>query len=294
MENTASPTPSAQPAQPIHMQSRIWLEEPEPDNSFAARSAYCHGYDVYGAMLGKAGWADMVFLLFRGEAPSRTQAAVLEILAVALANPGPRDASVQAAMCGGVGGSPAASSLMAALAVGAGSLGGSREILLAMEAWAICERDPEAWKRHWPRHGNAPVSPGGATASPGNAPVSVWPAAEHPSGFDPHGVRTATPVRQVLDRLAAADSASRAAWLSANLESMEAAAGLPLAMTGAAAAAFMDLGFAPEAGEMLYLLMRLPGAAAHALEQGGYGHKRFPFYRMELQDGPETKVSHEA
>ena len=70
-----------------YMQSRIWLEEPEPDNPFVARAAYCHGYDVYGEMLGKSGWADMLFLLFRGEAPSRQQRAMLEILAVALANP---------------------------------------------------------------------------------------------------------------------------------------------------------------------------------------------------------------
>ena len=270
------------PIFPVHMQSRIWMEEPEPDNPFAARAAYCHGYDVYGAMLGKAGWADMVFLLFRGEAPSRPHAAALEILAVALANPGPRDASVQAAMCGGVGGSPAASSLMAALAVGAGSLGGSREILLAMEAWIACGRDLAAWKGHWSLPVTAPVTP----------PVTVWPQAEHPAGFDPHGTSAATPVKQVLDRLAAADPHSRSAWLSANREGMEAAAGMPLAMTGVAAAAFLDLGFAPDAGEMLYLLMRLPGAAAHALEQGGYGHKKFPFYRMELQDGPETKASH--
>lgn len=276
-------------APPIHMQSRIWKEEPETDNPFAARAAFCHGYDVFGAMLGKAGWADMVFLLFRGEAPSRPQAAAMEILAVALANPGPRDASVQAAMCGGVGGSPAAASLMAALAVGAGSLGGSREILSAMEAWSACGRNLEAWQDHWARFTHPSPS-----AAPSTIPVTVWPEAEHPSGFDPHGASTATPVKQVLDRLAAADPGSRAAWLSANLGGMEAAAGLPLAMTGAAAAAFMDLGFAPEAGEMLYLLMRLPGAAAHALEQGGYGHKKFPFYRMELQDGPEAKASHGA
>ena len=278
-------------ANPTHMQSRIWMEEPETDNPFAARAAYCHGYDVFGAMLGKAGWADMVFLLFRGEAPTRPQAAALEILAVALANPGPRDASVQAAMCGGVGGSPAAASLMAALAVGAGSLGGSREILLAMEAWSASGRNLGAWKDHWAHFRHSPLSAaqGDSSVIPS---VTVWPGAEHPAGFDPHGISTATPVKQVLDRLAAAEPGSRAAWLSANLGGMEAAAGLPLAMTGAAAAAFMDLGFTPEAGEMLYLLMRLPGAAAHALEQGGYGHKKFPFYRMELQDGPETKASH--
>src|SRR6185369_13567014 len=102
------------------IRTRIWLEEPEPDNPFATKAAYCHGYDVYGGMLGKARWVEMLFLLFRGEAPTSTQSELLETLAVALANPGPRDSSVHAAMCGGVGGSTAASCLIAALAVGAG------------------------------------------------------------------------------------------------------------------------------------------------------------------------------
>jgi citrate synthase len=33
---------------------------------------------------------------------------------------------------------------------------------------------------------------------------------------------------------------------------------------------------------MLFLLLRLPGAAAHALEQRAAGHKQFPFYELEL------------
>jgi citrate synthase len=261
-----------------YMQSRIWLEEPEPDDAFAVRAAFCHGYDVYGEMLGKSSWADMVFLLFRGEAPTPSQAAALEILAVALANPGPRDASVHAAMCGGVGGSPAAASLMAALAVGAGSMGGSREIVLAMEAWSACGRDIAAWRARWE-----------GRAASGTEPIGIWPPAGHPPGFAPHGACTATSVKQVLLHLAALDSDSRSAWLSAHLAGMEHAAGHPVSLVGAAAAAFVDLGFPPEQGEMLFLLLRLPGAAAHALEQGGFGHKRFPFYRMELQDAPEGR-----
>jgi citrate synthase len=284
---------------PTHMQSRIWLEEPEAANPFAARSSHCHGYDVFGDMLGRAGWAEMIYLLFRGEAPTAPQAAAMDVLAVALANPGPRDASVHAAMCGGVGGSPAAASLIAALAVGAGSLGGSREILLAMETWSECGTDLEAWNRRLAR----PVS----------EPISVWPAMEHPPGFDPHGIGTPTPVKQLLEHLARAlttgESASetsanpashaaneakaakpvKTAWLKANLQSLETLAGRPLSMAGAAAAGFADLGFSPQEGEMLYLMLRLPGAAAHALEQSAYGHKRFPFYKMELQDGPTQR-----
>jgi citrate synthase len=64
----------------------------------------------------------------------------------------------------------------------------------------------------------------------------------------------------------------------------------PLAMTGVAAAALIDLAFSPEQGEMLYLLSRLPGAAVHALEQQEYGWRRFPFFanglKLENDPGP--------
>lgn len=256
--------------------TRIWLEEPEPDNAFATRSAWCHGYDVYGDMLGRAGWVEMLYLLFRGEAPSAQQAALLETLALALANPGPRDPSVHAAMCGGVGGSTAASCLIAALAVGAGQLSGGRELFLAMEAWNSCGCDLNAWQRH--------------LATPPDATASIWPTPEHPPGFDPHGVSTATTVKQTLACLAALSTEPRLAWLDTNRSDLEAAAGCPLAMSGVAAAAFSDLGFTPEQGEMLHLLLRLPGAAAHALEHGKYGHKKFPFFGVELENDPAREA----
>lgn len=250
------------------IRTRLWREEPEADNPFAARAAYCGGYDVYGEMLGRARWVEMLYLLFRAEAPTPRQADLLEALAVALANPGPRDASVHAAMCGGTCGSPAASSLMAALAVGAGNLGGGREVLLAMAAWAACGTDLAAWQQRF-------VAPAAA------AWISAWPSAEHPPGFEPHGVATAAPVRQTLSCLAGMSPGPRLAWLEANRAAIETAAGHPLALSGVAAAAFADLEFSAEQGEMLHLLLRLPGAAAHALEQREYGHKKFPFFDLE-------------
>ncbi|OGS95824.1 MAG: citryl-CoA lyase [Gallionellales bacterium RIFCSPLOWO2_02_FULL_57_47] len=259
--------------------TRIWQEEAEPDNSFAAATCHCHGYDVYGDLLVHASWIEYLFLLFRGEAPSTQQARLLEGLAIALANPGPRDAAVHAAMCGGVGGSTSASCLMAALAVGAGASGGAREMRLAMEDWLACGTDLALWQT-------------GLAANPVADPADVWPAPGHPAGFDPHGVRCATPVRQTLAYLAglgygtAQDCAPSLAWLQANRASLESAAGLPLAMHGVAAAALRDLGFSPAQGEMLHLLLRLPGAAVHALEQKDYGHKNFPFFRIELENDP--------
>jgi citrate synthase len=61
-------------------------------------------------------------------------------------------------------------------------------------------------------------------------------------------------------------------------EALEAAGRAPLAMSGVAAAACRDLDLRAEQGEMLYLLLRLPGAAVHALEQKEYGFRRFPFF----------------
>lgn len=256
--------------------TRIWREEPEQDNPYATRTAYCHGYDVFGQMLGNARWVEMLYLLFRAEAPTTPQADLLETLAIALANPGPRDASVHAAMCGGVGGSSAAAALIAALSVGAGSYRGAREIFDAMHAWAVCHTDINVWQNHLNRDMK-------------NEIVDTWPVREHPPGFDPYGVTTATSVCQLLETLSQCESTPRLTWLASQRLQLEAVAGHPLDISGVAAATFADLGFEAQEGEMLYLLLRLPGAAAHALEQGRYGFKQFPFYPVELEDDPALK-----
>lgn len=262
-----------QPQEKDMIRTRIWQEEPEADNPFATRVARCHGYDVYGEMLGKAGWIDMLYLLFRGEAPTPLEAQLFENLAVALANPGPRDPAVHAAMCGGTGGSPAAASLMAALAVGAGQLCGGREILLAVEGWHTCGTDLDAWRKH-------------LCTPPQDDKVSAWPKPEHPPGFDPHGVSTPLIVRQTLDCIVPLSPGVNLPWLAQQRTALEDIARLPLSLAGVAAAAYVDLSFSAVQAEMIHLLLRLPGAAAHALEQQEYGHKKFPFYEIEFDSPP--------
>jgi citrate synthase len=258
-------------SQVIH--SHIWEEQAEPDNPFAAASCHCRGYDVYGDLLGRASYIEYLYLLFKGERPSPEAATALELLAIALANPGPRDPSVHAAMASGVGGSPASASLMAAIAVGAGSYGGAREVLLAMQNWLDCGANLEKWKKT-------------LSSPPPITPPIIWPTIEHAPGFDPHGVRCATPAMQTLKQLHAQFPQGNLAWLALNQESLETAAGIPLAMTGVAAAALTDLGLSPAEGEMLTLLLRLPGAAVHALEQWQRGFRQFPFFELELENDP--------
>ncbi|MDD2914772.1 MAG: hypothetical protein PHP70_05575 [Gallionella sp.] len=258
------------------IRSRIWREEPEPDNPYATRAAYCRGYDVFGQMVGNARWVEMLALLFRDELPGTAALDMLEALAVALANPGPRDPSIHAAMCGGVGGSSAAASLIAALSVGAGRYRGAREVFDAMTAWKTCDTDLDAWNNYSRRDTSNDI-------------VDTWPRREHPPGFDPHGVSTATSVRRLLETLARIGATPRLTWLASQHRELEQCVGLPLDVSGVASAAFADLGYTPNEGEMLFLLLRLPGAAAHALEQESYGYKRFPFYPVELEDDPATR-----
>jgi len=257
-------------AQVIH--TRIWHEEPETDNPFAAQAAYCRGYDVFGQMVGSARWVEMLLLLFRDELPTVRSIDMLEALAVALANPGPRDPSIHAAMCGGVGGSTAAASLIAALSVGAGRYRGAHEVFDAMNAWQACGTDFDTWPTHV----------GNLTQDA----IDIWPTPEHAPGFDPHGVSIATTVRQLLETLARIAESPRLTWLHSHRQEVEQRIGLPLDIGGVAAAALADLELAPSEGEMLYLLLRLPGAAAHALEQEALGFKKFPFYPVELEDDP--------
>lgn len=262
------------------IRTRIWHEEPEADDAFTAAVCRAHGYDVFGELVGRASFTEYLFLLFRGERPTPAETALLDALAVALGNPGPRDPAVNAAMAGGAGGSSAAACLMAALAVGAGTGNGARSVHDAMVLWQQCGTDGDAWRE--------------ALRAPAEGPVDVWPDAGRPPGFEAHAHAAARPVRQALAGLAALRPGGALAWLEANRTTLEATAGRPLAMAGVAAAGFADLGFSPAQGEMLALFLRLPGAAVHALEQADGGWRGYPFFRdgLVLRETADPERTH--
>lgn len=259
----------------FELHSSIWREEAQPENPFVADRCLAFGYDVYGDILKKSSWAEYLLLLFFGERPSIAAASLLEKLAIALANPGPREPSVRAAMNGGVGGSVDAASLIAALAVGAGQYGGSHEVYLLVDAWCRLGEDLEGWKAYLSEPNR-------------DYREDVWSPIEHPPGFDPHGVRCARPVVQSLDVLTEISPGSNLTWLQEHRSELERHSGLPLAMSAVAAAAFHDLGFSANQAIMMYLMLRLPGAAVHALEQEKLGWKKFPAYgpAIHLNDDP--------
>ena len=88
-------------------------------------------------------------------------------------------------MSAGVGGSTHASAMIAAIAVGAGNLGGSREVFHALEYWQQCQTSLEAWEQM-------------IKQPPDLGREDVWLPMEHAPGFDPNGVSCPTPVKQTL------------------------------------------------------------------------------------------------
>tara|TARA_R110002049_G_scaffold182042_1_gene349738 strand:+ start:14184 stop:14975 length:792 start_codon:yes stop_codon:yes gene_type:complete len=249
-------------AEVIH--TKIWQEKASADNPFVADKCFCSGYDVYGELLNKASWFEYIWLLFKLEKPQKWQVKLFEKIAIAIANPGIRDYSVRAAMNAGVGGSTSASTLMAALAVGAGQLCGARDVYSAVLNWEECKYDLTKWCT--------------AIGNLKNKEVDGWPEKEHPSGFDPNSSICAKPVIQTLDLCASIDGADSAKWLYMNRGKLEETAGMPIAMTAVIGAVFYDLQFNADQSEMVCLILRLPGTAAHALEQKELGWKKYPFY----------------
>jgi len=257
--------------------TKIWNEIPEEDNPFAAKVCYCSGFDVYGDLLGKASYIEYLYLLFKLEPPSQNHALLLEGLAIALANPGIRDHSVRGAMNAGVGGSTHASALMAALAVGAGNLGGGREVYNMVKYWEQCGADINAWEQM-------------IKEPPVEERADVWLPMEHAPGFDPNGVSCTLPVKQTLAYMVKVGKSEKLKWLQVNRERLEQFAECPLAMPGIAAAVLHELELSPDQAEILYLLLRLPGAAVHSLEQEKLGWRRYPFFgdgvRLTNDPGP--------
>lgn len=259
------------------LHTRIWQEEAEGD-AFTTGVARCHGYDVYGEMLGRASWPQMLLLMIKGEIPSAAQAALMQDLLIAMANPGPRHPAVHAAMAGGVGGSPAAACLTAALAVGAGRAGGAREVFEAITAWQACAVG----------FADLPQQLAARVQQASNA-VDIWPAHDCWPGFGPHGDVTPKPIRQTLTSLISHAPSGALAHLYEHLQSLSAQAGHGHNFCGVMAAACVDLGLSPAQGEMLHLLITLPGAAVHALEQADTGYKRFPYGDVDLLDDPDQQ-----
>ncbi len=263
--------------QPLEtIKTKIWLEEAAASHPFITEKQFLRGYDVQQDLLPNISWHSYLYLLFFNELPEKNQLRLFEVLSIALANPGPRDHSVLAAMTAGAAGATQAASLISALAAGAGVAGGAREIFYLYQAWQECGLKVEQWLEYLPQF---------EWAHPGETFAKV----EHLLGFLPYEGVHAHWVHAALHQLVqlpGAEKFNHLQWLYQHYVHLEKMLDSTLAITLVASAAFLDLQLNAEQAELLFLLLRLPGAAAHAYEQRILGITEFPFWPQGINYQP--------
>lgn len=237
--------------------TKIWREIPSDDNPFIAAEAFCHGYPLFELMK-KRSFADVFYLLFRGELPSKAEAQLLETLMIGLINPGPRHPATRAAMNAGIGKTNPAH----ILPVGAALLGGAHQGGGAIEDAMRFVRQQSA---------RAP-----------DLVAREYLANKEPiAGFGHHygGVDLLTlGMAKILLSMEAAGPCLKWGHEFAEQLSRKGQGWLP---SGLAAAIFVDLGFQPRMACSLFQLLSLPGVVAQGLEQAHKPITAMPFIKDE-------------
>ncbi len=244
--------------------TRIWQEEPLPDNPYLADKCRCHGYDIL-ELAKKRSFVDVLFLLFQGEVPNKIQAESLEMLMIALINPGPRHPATRASMNAAVSKARPAHILPVGLAVLSGAYLGGEEVTAAMKFFRknYQKKAPdvasELLSTFHSSEKNQHIAPGFGSRF---------------NGIDPMPMKTAT----LLSELPAAGDAIK--WGQNFVEAII-AQGMGWLDTGLAAAVLCDLGFHPRAGAGLFQILRAPGILAHGLELANKPKTAMPFLDEE-------------
>jgi len=216
------------------------------------------GYNLTD-LIGQIGFASALFLLYTGELPSESEAAVIEALMVASIDHGPGAPSAQTARIAISGGA----TLQAAAAAGILAMGrfhgtaveGCMEILARVAADSAGVR--------------------GAAEEVVSTTVA---AGERVSGFGHRQHKNQDPRIERLFAIATkngvGDIHARAAIeIEAALERAMGKV-IPLNIDGAMAAILCDLGFPPRMANALFIASRIVGVLAHAVEEQGMSPMR--------------------
>ncbi len=258
------------------IRTTIWREEPRADNPFVPARTLCHGYDVE-KLIDRCTWPEMVFLLLRGELPTADERALLNLLMVAVSNPGPRDPAVRAAMNCGVGKTPVSTILTTGLTVHGGMANGALNVEYAVRFLRGELRPAE--KRDAPFEAPEALADYHRVVEEESIRVIV-PLPADPPGFglwfgarDP---RAETLLGKLNNFYSAMPHCRRSKAVEEVLirEGREAR----LTLQGVFAAVSTDLGFSPEQSAGLYLLAGSAGILAHGIEQIPRKWNEYPFW----------------
>ena len=240
-------------------------------------------------LIGRVGFAEMVWLLTRGELPDRRKAELLEAALVAAVDHGPQAPSIavaRMAMTCGVGINNAMASAINMLGDVHGGAGEQCVALLQ----AIARRLDEAGASDGAAVKAAVAAEMTALAAAGVTHVPGFGHRFHP--VDPRAPR----LLELVDHATAAGAVSgRFAVIGRAVEAELAARKrrkIPMNIDGATGVIFAELGFAPPLCRGLFVLGRSVGALAHAWEesQSDYRNKGpIPRHLLWTYTGPPAR-----
>lgn len=243
-----------------NVRTKIW-NETSADNPYIANKVSCYGYDLQ-ALTSKVSYADMLYLLFRGELPDSGASELFNALLVAFINPGPRDNGSRAAIQASIGKTDTLHVLPIALSIFAGEQSGAKYI---NEATRFFVRAPKR-------------------SVADNIELLVEPESRLRYGFgaayNSKDELAATLLQTLCETTGAGDSLATAQAINSELDARD----FGIMRHGAFAAALADLGFLPKHAPALYQLISAPGMLAHGLEYVGKPRNQVPFLSDEFYE----------
>lgn len=222
------------------LETKITDEESPAHNPYLVSKQIIHGYDHLD-LLDNCSFADVIFLLLRGDLPSPEQSILFNKLALALINPGIRHPATQASITAGVGKSDIVNILPIALGIYGGSFDGAGDVEKAIRFFRKASRKPALECKEEALNNNVPS------------------ITQHYGDAD-------TYANILLDKLKPYASEGKVfSWLI-QLQDIIYSENIGVTKTSIAAAIMADLGFKPKQGSALMQLLAAPGLVAHGLE----------------------------
>lgn len=245
--------------------TKIWQELPSADNPYVAKQCLCHGYDLLELMK-SCSYAEVLFLLFRGEFPSDDARRLLEALMIGLINPGPRHPATRAAISSAVSKTNVTHLLPISLSILSGSHLGADEVGQCMEFI----------KRH--QHADPPALAEELTVTQPRPGEGDWRVAP---GFGTRFNSIDILPQRIADTLLTQPAAGEALQWAKRFADALASHRAGWLIPAVAAAALLDLGFHYRQGAGLFQLLSAPGLLAHGLEMSNKPITSIPFIDNE-------------
>ncbi|NTS76647.1 citrate synthase [Catenovulum sp. SM1970] len=245
--------------------TKITLEEASEHNPFHTETMHLHGYEHLD-LVNNCSFSEVIFLLFRGELPSKAEQQLFDKLLTCLINLGPRHPATRAAMNVGIAKTALQHILPVSLSVASGKYNGCEDVFNAMNFLrknrnkkpadvienAISQGNFDAIE-------NPSIIPGFGSLY-GSADSYAAKLANYLKPYNTQGTYMQFSLA-LVEQMKAYD----AGWL----------------LSGLTAAVLCDLGFHPRQGHSIYQIAIAPGLAAHGIEKANRPTTEMPYVDEE-------------